>query len=159
MTEQTRRYVVLEREDIWLAVLDNSQNDMGFLDIYVEQGFRPYDYAFRHFYSPITAKTAQEAVDIAKEDKALEINTLRSEIFRLKEELRRFHHQGQRQFTPDMLNPYDVLGVSRTADFAIIREKRRKYLRFFHPDHGNGSKLLFQIINRAFQRIEDKYNM
>lgn len=157
MTADTRRYVVLEREDTWLAVLDNSHNDTSFLDVYVEQGFRPYDYAFRHFYSPITAKSAHEAVEIAKEDKTLEINALREEIFRLKEELRHMQRRDRVQFTPDMLNPYEVLGVSPTTDFHSIKEKRREYLKFFHTDHGGGSKLLFQLINHAFQRIEARH--
>lgn len=55
-------------------------------------------------------------------------------------------------------DPYEVLGVSRTATDAEIRSAYRKLVKLHHPDHNNGSEeseQRFEEVQDAYARIVD----
>jgi curved DNA-binding protein CbpA len=58
----------------------------------------------------------------------------------------RFHGMGNR-------DPYEVLGLSRTASDAEIRTAYRKLVKLHHPDHNNGS----EESERRFEEVQDAY--
>jgi hypothetical protein len=58
----------------------------------------------------------------------------------------RFHDMPDR-------DPYEVLGVSRTASDAEIRTAYRKLVKLHHPDHNNGS----EESERRFEEVQDAY--
>jgi hypothetical protein len=57
---------------------------------------------------------------------------------------------------PGARDPYDVLGVSRTATDAEVRSAYRKLVKRYHPDHNNGSEeseQRFEEVQAAYARI------
>jgi DnaJ-class molecular chaperone len=57
-----------------------------------------------------------------------------------------------------MRDPYDVLGVSRTADEAAIKKAYRKLAKQFHPDTNSDprAKEKFAEVNSAYEIVGDK---
>ncbi len=53
-------------------------------------------------------------------------------------------------------NFYVVLGVSRDADPAQIREAHRRLVRIHHPDTGSGSAERFTEVQRAYETLSDE---
>ena len=53
-------------------------------------------------------------------------------------------------------NFYVVLGVSRDADSAQIREAHRRLVRLHHPDTGSGSVERFTEIQEAYETLVDE---
>jgi hypothetical protein len=54
---------------------------------------------------------------------------------------------------PGARDPYDVLGVSRTATDAEVRSAYRKLVKRYHPDHNNGS----EESEQRFEEVQDAY--
>ncbi len=50
-------------------------------------------------------------------------------------------------------DPYDALGVSRTATDAEVRSAYRKLVKVHHPDHNNGS----EESEQRFEEVQDAY--
>jgi curved DNA-binding protein CbpA len=50
-------------------------------------------------------------------------------------------------------DPYEVLGVSRTASDAEVRSAYRKLVKLHHPDHNNGS----EESEQRFEEVQDAY--
>jgi DnaJ-class molecular chaperone len=55
-----------------------------------------------------------------------------------------------------MRDPYDVLGVSRTASEAEIKKAFRTLAKKYHPDTKSGDKKRFQEVSAAYDIIGDK---
>ena len=54
-----------------------------------------------------------------------------------------------------MLSHYDVLGVSRDASRAVIREAYKRKAMLHHPDRSNGDSETMQIVQKAYNTLSD----
>ena len=61
-----------------------------------------------------------------------------------------------------MINPYNVLGISQTADYGTVRKKYIELAKRYHPDNfassNNVSEEKMKKINNAFNLIKETVN-
>lgn len=57
-----------------------------------------------------------------------------------------------------MRNPYEVLGVAKTADMAVIKKAFRKLAKTYHPDQSKDPKAKdrFAEVNQAYEIVGDE---
>ena len=55
----------------------------------------------------------------------------------------------------DDFDPYQILGLDKTATDEEVRKRYRKLARLLHPDtaESEGTKRLCQVVNEAYQQI------
>jgi DnaJ-class molecular chaperone len=56
---------------------------------------------------------------------------------------------------PGGFDPYQLLGLEKTATEGEVRERYRKLVRVLHPDtaESEGTNRLCQVVNEAYQQI------
>jgi len=51
-------------------------------------------------------------------------------------------------------NPYDILGVARTATKEEIKTAYRKLAMKYHPDRNGGESDMFKLVQAAYELLE-----